>query len=191
LFRQKDPKPLTPHLASLKWRDANSLKSGPTRQAQTSAARCEERPSFWASRQASDKVGEEPLWDSLEKWENRRKDRKDREGKKEAAVHLLSGALAWGVFSFLSFRGLGPGRRGPFVSAKGPNKGRALRDAPCKTTPRLGSLKRRDANSKKSGPTRRAQTRAARYQERPSCGPAGRRRKKVMCGMRTCGVKWA
>ncbi|WNM57332.1 hypothetical protein [Candidatus Nitrospira allomarina] len=44
----------------------------------------------------------------IRKWENRRKDRKD----KEAAVQLLSGALAWGVFSFLSFRGFAPGRRG-------------------------------------------------------------------------------
>ena len=38
LFRQKWPKPLTPRLASLKRRDANSLKSGPTRRAQTRSA---------------------------------------------------------------------------------------------------------------------------------------------------------
>ena len=46
LFRQKDPKPLTPRLSSLKRRDANFLKSGPTRRAHTRAARCEERPSW-------------------------------------------------------------------------------------------------------------------------------------------------
>ncbi len=39
LFRQKDPKPLTPRLASLKRRDANPEKSGPTRRAQTRSAR--------------------------------------------------------------------------------------------------------------------------------------------------------
>ena len=45
LFRQKDPKPWTPRLASLKRRDANFLKSGPTRRAHTRPARYEERPS--------------------------------------------------------------------------------------------------------------------------------------------------
>jgi hypothetical protein len=45
LFRQKDPKPVTPRLALLKRRDANFLKSGPTRRAQTRAAGREERPS--------------------------------------------------------------------------------------------------------------------------------------------------
>ncbi|MGB5056776.1 MAG: hypothetical protein WBO24_20460, partial [Nitrospirales bacterium] len=46
LFRQKWPKPLTPRLALLEGRDANPLKRGPTRGAQTRAARCEERPSL-------------------------------------------------------------------------------------------------------------------------------------------------
>ena len=46
LFRQKGPKPLTPRLAFWEGRDANFLKSGPTRQAQTGAARCEECPSL-------------------------------------------------------------------------------------------------------------------------------------------------
>ena len=46
LFRQKWPKPLTPRLASWKGRDANPKKSGPTRQAQTGSAGCEERPSL-------------------------------------------------------------------------------------------------------------------------------------------------
>ena len=46
LFRQKLPKPLTPRLGTWKRRDANTLKSGPTRQAQTGSARCEERPSL-------------------------------------------------------------------------------------------------------------------------------------------------
>ena len=44
LFRQKWPKPLTPRLALLEGRDAKCTKSGPTRRAQTRAARCEERP---------------------------------------------------------------------------------------------------------------------------------------------------
>ena len=44
-FREKDPKPLTPRLASLKRRAANFLKSGPTRRAHTRSAKCEERPS--------------------------------------------------------------------------------------------------------------------------------------------------
>ncbi|GJL59787.1 MAG: hypothetical protein NPIRA03_26440 [Nitrospirales bacterium] len=38
LFRQKWPKPLTLRLAFLEGRDANFLKSGPTRMAQTRAA---------------------------------------------------------------------------------------------------------------------------------------------------------
>ena len=46
LFRQKDPKPLTPRLASLEGRAANFLKSGPTRRAQTRSAKCSERPSL-------------------------------------------------------------------------------------------------------------------------------------------------
>ena len=46
LFRQKDPKPLTPRLALWEGRDANFLKSGPTRRAQTRSANCEERPSL-------------------------------------------------------------------------------------------------------------------------------------------------
>ncbi len=46
LFRQKDPKPLTPRLASWEGRDANIVKSGPTRFAQTRSAKCSERPSL-------------------------------------------------------------------------------------------------------------------------------------------------
>ena len=45
LFRQKGPKPLPPRLAFWGGRDANPVKSGPTRGAQTRAAKCEERPS--------------------------------------------------------------------------------------------------------------------------------------------------
>jgi hypothetical protein len=37
-FRSKWPKPLTPRLALLQWRDANPEKSGPTRRAQTRSA---------------------------------------------------------------------------------------------------------------------------------------------------------
>jgi hypothetical protein len=41
-------------------------------------------------------------------------------------------------------------------------------------TPRLASWKRRTANFLKRGPTRRAQTRSAKCEERPSLGqPAG------------------
>lgn len=43
------------------------------------------------------------------------------------------------------------GRRGPFDSAKGPNNGRAPRDAPCKVTPRLASLERMDAGLMRAG----------------------------------------
>jgi hypothetical protein len=57
-----------------------------------------------------------------------------------------------------------PGRRGPFVSAKGPK----TIDAP---SCRIGW----DGRKIKSGPTRGAQTGSAKYQERPSLGPAGRR----------------
>jgi hypothetical protein len=46
LFRQKWPKPMTPRLALLEGRDAKDTKSGPTRSAQTRAAKCEERPSW-------------------------------------------------------------------------------------------------------------------------------------------------
>ena len=46
LFRQKWPKPWTPRLALWEGRDANLLKSGPTRSAQTRSATCEERPSL-------------------------------------------------------------------------------------------------------------------------------------------------
>ncbi|MGB5054757.1 MAG: hypothetical protein WBO24_10225, partial [Nitrospirales bacterium] len=46
-------------------------------------------------------------------------------------------------------------------------------------TPRLALLKRRDANLEQSGPTRKAQTRSARCEERPSWEPAGRRRIKI------------
>ena len=46
LFRQKWPKPLTPRLASWEGRDANIVKSGPTRRAHTGSAKCSERPSL-------------------------------------------------------------------------------------------------------------------------------------------------
>ena len=70
------------------------------------------------------------------------------------------------LFLFQVFRGFGPGRRVPFVSAKGTKTIAAP----------AGFLGGRDANPVKSGPTRGAQTRAARCEERPSRGPAGRRR---------------
>ena len=67
------------------------------------------------------------------------------------------------LFLFQSFRGFAPGRRGTFVSAKVTK----TIDAPS------GFIGGEGRKPWKSGPTRRAQTRAARCEERPS---AGRRR---------------
>ena len=68
------------------------------------------------------------------------------------------------MFDVAGFR---PGSRATFVSAK---VAKTI-DAPS------GFIRGEGRQPVKSGPTRRAQTRAARYEERPSLGPAGRRRK--------------
>ena len=68
------------------------------------------------------------------------------------------------LFLFEVPRGFGPGRRVPFVSAKGTKTIAAP----------AGFLGGRDANPVKSGPTRSAQTRAARDKSIPPKGqPAG------------------
>ncbi|HBP90487.1 MAG TPA: hypothetical protein DD706_22695 [Nitrospiraceae bacterium] len=67
------------------------------------------------------------------------------------------------MFCVAGFR---PGRRGPFVSAKGPK----TIDAPS------GLIRGDGRELAESGPTRKAQTRPVGGWERPSLGPAGRRR---------------
>ena len=73
--------------------------------------------------------------------------------------------------------GFGPAAEGKAFGVSPPNDEALLfrQKGPKPLTPRLASLQRRDANPAKSGPTRRAHTRAARCSERPSLGPAGRR----------------
>ena len=52
--------------------------------------------------------------------------------------------IAWRVLKGAPFCMAGPVRHHLCVEAKGPNNGRALRDAPCTLTPRLASLERPD-----------------------------------------------
>jgi hypothetical protein len=62
------------------------------------------------------------------------------------------------------------------VEAKGPNNGRALRDASCTSDAPSGLIGEDGRVPEEGGPTRFAQTRPAACYERLSLGPGSRRR---------------
>ena len=80
---------------------------------------------------------------------------------RECIVRLFPYFHVLALFCVAGFR---PGRRGPFVSAKGPKTS----DAPS------GLMRTDGRQSAEGGPTRSAHTRPP--EARPSLGPAGRRR---------------